>query len=148
VVVNDLFVPTITAQPTTGKPPWSVSTLVFPAILGGPLAITVLALVNGRRLGVASGGQLAVAAGGVGAMALRLWVLALVQSGSSGRVVSALAGALAYGVVVLVQRPPYRAFTLRGGEAASLVWPGLAAAVGGAVIEAVLAAAVLLAVTR
>jgi hypothetical protein len=81
-------------------------------------------------------------------MALRLWVLALLQSSSSARVLSALAGALAYGAVVLVQRRPYRAFTLRGGEAAGLLWPGLAAAVGGAVIEAVLGAAVILAVTR
>jgi hypothetical protein len=148
LVVNDLFTPTIRALPTTGKPPWSVSMLVFPAIIGGPLAITVLALINGRRLGIAPGGQLAVAAAGVCAMVLRLWVLAVVLSSTDGRVVSALTGALAYGPVLLVQRRPYRAFTLRGGEADGLLLPGFVAAAGGAVIEAVLAAAVILAITR
>lgn len=146
--MSDLFTPTITASPRAGKPPWHVPALVFPAVLGGPLGVTVLALINGRRLGIGAGGQLAVGAGGLAAMVLRLWVLALMSASttSSGRIVSGLAGALAYGVVLLVQRRPYRAFTLRGGESAGLLWPGVIAAVGGAIVEAVLAAAVILAV--
>jgi hypothetical protein len=147
VGVSDLFTPTITAQATTGRPPWSVPALVFPALVGGPLAVTVLGLINGRRLRIGTAGQASVAVAGVVAFGLRLLAAALLGgSAGGGRIASGLAGALAYGVVTYFQQRPYRAFALRGGDSAGLLWPGVAATVGAIVVDLVCTAIVLLAV--
>jgi hypothetical protein len=50
-------------------------------------------------------------------------------------------------VVLAVQKRPFRAYELRDGEPASLVRPGLAAAIGCGVLEAVVLVLVVGAVT-
>jgi hypothetical protein len=132
-VADDLFTPTIPAPPSTARP-WRVASLVYPSFFGGALAATVLGVVNCRRLGFRSGPLLALAAVGVAALVGRV----LVDEVSRSIFWRTAFGVAVWGAVALLQRRRFRAFELRGGEPASLVGPGIAAAVGGAVLETAL----------
>lgn len=146
---NDLFKPTIEAFAAMGKPPFSVPSLVYPALLGGPVAITALALVNGQRLGVPARALVTVAATGAVAMVTQLAVLAIAVNrpgtlenlgqNRAGTLLGAVCGAAVYAVVNLTQRSAYRSFQLRGGEPAKLIWPALLAIVVAVVVTAVAA---------
>jgi len=133
-VADDLFTPTISAPPSAARP-WRVTSLVYPSFFGGALAATVLGVVNGRRLGLHAGALLGLAAVGVAALAGRL----LVEEVSRSMFWRPAFGLAVWGVVALLQRRRFRSFELRGGaEPASLVGPGIAAAIGGAVVETAL----------
>jgi hypothetical protein len=142
-VNDDLFTPTVTARAGDLRRPWRVDTLLYPAFFGGPLAATVLGLINGRRLGIETRAIMAVAATGVVAIVGRIAVIGAFGDYTGSRVVSALAGVLVWGMILVTQRRAFRAFQLTGGEPAGLLWPGLAAAIGGFVVEALLLIGVL-----
>jgi hypothetical protein len=127
VADDDLFTPTITRPLRQGRPPWRPQSLVVPAILGGPAAVTVLALVNGRRLGVPGRALLPLAAVGVLAVALRAVTTLALGSDRPVQLVGALAGAGVWLLVARAQKRPFRRSELRGEEPASLWWPGVAA---------------------
>jgi hypothetical protein len=136
---QDLLVPTVTPPVTRERPPWDLRALLYPAAFGGALAATVLGLINGYRLGVGTARQAAVGVAGAAAIALRIGLLVALR----GRhyellaAVNAGAGMLAWSAVRKVQLRAERAFLLRGGEAASLWLPGLVAALGCGLAEAV-----------
>jgi hypothetical protein len=132
---DELFRPTVREQPTPGKPPWRPESIVYPAFFGGPLAGALLGVLNGRRLGLA-GWQLAViGAAGLAGFGGRLALSAAVEGSSAVRLAGNVAGALVWLVVLAFQRRPFRAFTLRGTEPASLVGPGWAALLAGGALE-------------
>lgn len=141
-MADDLFTPTIApAAYESRRPPWRPQSLLFPAVFGGPTAVTVLALVNAARLGLPGRARLAVAGAGFAALAARVAVTLVVFSGSADRpvrLIGALAGALVWLVVSVTQKGRFRAYELRGGDPASLWLPGIAAVLLLGVAEALL----------
>lgn len=123
---DELFRPTVRERPATGKPPWRPDSILFPAIVGGPLTAAVLGFLNGRRLAL-PGPQLAmIAAAGLAGFGVRLTVGALVEANAGVRAAGAIVGALVWLVVMAFQKRPFRTFTYQGGDPARLIWPGLA----------------------
>jgi hypothetical protein len=120
---------------------------VYPAFFGGPLAATVLGVLNGRRLALDRTALLGIAGAGAAAIAGRLVLTAVLHPDSVGRLLGSVGGLLVWTVVLAVQKRPFRAYELRDGEPASLVRPGLAAAIGCGVLEAVVLVLVVGAVT-
>ncbi|NJP31963.1 hypothetical protein [Micromonospora thermarum] len=145
-MADDLLTPTVAAEAyEVRRTPWRPQSLLYPAVFGGPTAVTVLGLVNGARLGVSRRATMAVAGAGVAALAARIAVtLWLSAAGTErpSRVIGAVAGALAWLAVAAVQKPRFRAYELRGGEPASLWGPGLAAVLVCGFAEAALILAV------
>lgn len=114
--------------------PWRLSSQVYVAFFGGVLAVTVIALINARRLRVPGSHQAAVAGfGAVGLVSVVAFaVLASLPSGA--RIVVQLISLAAWGLMFLVQRPYDRVHSLfsereEEDDYESLVGPGLAAVV-------------------
>ncbi|MGW4497205.1 hypothetical protein ACWENR_01095 [Micromonospora sp. NPDC004336] len=130
-MADDLFTPTITpAAYEARRPPWRPHSLIFPAVFGGPTAATVLALVNGHRLGLPRRANLAVLGVGLAALAARLVVTLAIfddEADRPARLVGALAGALVWLAASTAQKRRFRAYELRGGEPASLWLAGVGA---------------------
>ncbi|WBB64860.1 hypothetical protein [Micromonospora sp. WMMD812] len=128
---DDLLTPTIApADYQLKRKPWRPQSLLVPAILGGPTAVTVLALLNAGRLGLSRRATLTVLGAGLAALAARVAVTAtLLPEATFGpaRLIGSLAGALAWVAVSVTQKTRYRAYEWRGGEPAALLLPGLAA---------------------
>jgi len=140
---DDLFTPTIRERPASGRPPWRPDSIMYPAFFGGPLAATALGLMNGRRLGLTAGPLTVIALAGAAAFAARLAITAAFDGRSGIRFIGAVAGVLVWLVVLGFQRRPFRAFTLGDREPASLIGPGFAALLVGALVEAAAVATVL-----
>ncbi|NUT35859.1 MAG: hypothetical protein HOV79_22620 [Hamadaea sp.] len=140
---DDLFRPTIAARPTAvGEPPWRPDSIIYPAIFGGPLAATVLGTLNARRLGLGRNVQLAVIAVGLACIVARVVATSSVTGLAGGRILGSIAGAVVWGMVILTQKKAFRAYQYGGGEPSSLVGPGIGAALGCGIVEAVLIAGV------
>jgi hypothetical protein len=135
---DELFRPTIREQQAPGKPPWRPESILYPAVFGGPLAGAALGILNGRRLALSGRPLLAIGAAGLAGFGARLAVGAAADGNFPVRLAGLLTGALVWLVLLSFQRAPFRAYTYRGGEPASLVGPGFAAAIGFGVLEAVL----------
>jgi len=155
----DSVLPTvITVARRAEAPPWRVGSLAVPALFGGPLAVTLLGLVNGRRLRATPAAQLAVAAAGlvallaqivIGVAAGRFWLgmLSLAQSAESVAawlalaglqcLVGATAGMATWLAVTAFQHWPCHAYEQRGGEPGRLLLPGLGVVLGVVLVEAV-----------
>lgn len=140
-MADDLFTPTITpATYAPQRPPWRPGSLIYPAVFGGPLAVTVLALVNARRLRLPGRPTLAIAGAGLAAVVTRMVVTVALLDGhmsGPGRLVGALSGAVVWAVANLTQKGRFRTYEMRGGEPASLVLPGIGAAVGLGIVEGI-----------
>ncbi|KKK06253.1 hypothetical protein [Micromonospora sp. HK10] len=139
-MADDLFTPTITPTAYAGprRPPWRPGSLIYPAILGGALAGTTLALINAGRLRLPARDTLAIAGAGLVALAARVLVTTMLLDGrvsGPGRVVGALCGALAWTVANLLQKGRFRSYEMRGGEPTSLVKAGIAATLGLGLVE-------------
>lgn len=141
-VSDELFTPTIKARPVPTKPPWRPESIVYPAFFGGPLAATVLGLINGRRLLLGSAQLWLIAATGLACFAGRLAAAMAWDSNSVGRLGGSIAGIAVWAVVNFLQRRPMRLFLHNDGEPASLIGPGIAAAIGCGLIEVLIIVAV------
>ncbi|MFY1598286.1 hypothetical protein [Micromonospora sp. WMMD737] len=141
-MADDLFTPTIApAAYGTRRRPWRPQSLIFPAVFAGPLAATVLALVNGHRLGLPRRTNLMVLGVGLAALTARLALtLAFLDDWGDRpvRLIAALAGAGVWLAASTTQKRPFRAYELRGDEPASLWLPGLGAVLLFGVVEALL----------
>ena len=128
--------------------PWRLGSQVYVAIIGGPLAVTIIAALNARRLRMSSRQVAAIVVCGVAGLLVALAVVAAIDEGDSGRLVFRIAGVLAYGPMYLLQRAhdrvhsAYSPFDDEDDDYESLWGPGIAAVVGGALLQAVLAGAV------
>lgn len=132
---DDLFQPTIGAKPVVATPPWRPDSIVYPAFFGGPLAATVLGLINGRRLALGNRQLLAVLAAGVAAIIGRIVATDLLSGQVGTRILGAAAGLVAWGAVAATQKRAFRAYALGGREPAGLIGPGFAAAIGCGLLE-------------
>ncbi|MBM2622777.1 hypothetical protein JIG36_45485 [Actinoplanes sp. LDG1-06] len=135
---DELFSPTIRDQAPPGKRPWRPESIVYPAFFGGPFAAATLGVLNGRRLALPTPQLLAIAGAGVAGFGARLVAGAFVESDSGVRLSGTVSGILVWLVVLLLQRRAFRVAMLRGVEPASLIRPGLFAAIGCGLLEGAL----------
>jgi hypothetical protein len=143
VADDDLFTPTITpaAYAEKRRSPWRPGSLIYPAILGGVLAATTLALINAGRLRLPARHSLTIAGAGLLALTARALVTLTLLDGrisGPGRLTGAFCGALVWAVANLVQKGRFRSYEMRGGEPASLVKAGVAATLGLGLLEGML----------
>ncbi len=147
-VRGDLLTPTLQGhvpRDWRGRLPWRLESQVYPAILGGPAAATLVALVNARRLRIDARTVALMAVGGVLLTALGLGAVAAFDSDAMRLLIGA-AGLAAYGAFYLVQRAPDRVHSTFSPhddpeeDYESLLPLGVAAVVVGLVAIAVLGA--------
>jgi hypothetical protein len=121
--------------------PWRVGSQIYVAIIGGPIALAIIALDNCRRLRLPTRQRVAVAAACVAATVLAV-VLMLVLPGE-GAILAQLAGAAAAGPAYLIMRSYDRAYyafsPLDEDDAYESLWgPGIVAVlIGGIAIRAI-----------
>jgi hypothetical protein len=111
---------------------------VYPAFFGGPVAVTVLAAINARRLGGSGRVVSLICAAGAVALSAQLLVAAFFlqeTSASVQRFSYSLAGVAVWGVAQYLQRRPFRVFLLRGGKPASLWGPGIGMVIVSALLQ-------------
>jgi hypothetical protein len=111
------------------RPPWLLLPQAVLALAGAP-AMTVMALLNGRRLNVPRAHQLEVFAAGV-VLTAATYALAL----SGGPYVGPVAGAAVFGLAYRRQRARDHVYRATGGEVAHLGW---LIVVGGAIFAVAL----------
>ncbi|WP_155371544.1 hypothetical protein [Catellatospora vulcania] len=139
---DDLFQPTIGARPVVTERPWRPSSLVYPAFFGGPLAVTMLGVLNARRLSLGRNQQLILAGAGLAAILARLAVTGLLGGQVGARTLGTLFGLAVWGLIAATQKKAFRAYQYGDGEPASLFGPGLAAVIGCGLLENLLIAVV------
>jgi hypothetical protein len=128
--------------------PWRLGSQVYLAILGGVFAVTPIAVLNARKLGMPKAQvRLVVAAGLAGVVALGVYALVFVAGGEverGTRLGGQLIGVAAWAPMYLLQRPWDRVYaTFSPGEdddeAYEPLWgPGLAAIIAGNVLLALI----------
>ncbi|MEJ7716899.1 MAG: hypothetical protein WKF31_02655 [Thermoleophilaceae bacterium] len=136
---DPLFAPTLQDAPEVltrpSRRPWRLESQFAVAFFGGGGALTTIAFLNARRLGMSTGACAAVLAIG-----LVGWALALAVGLAGLRVLPYQIAAIAtWAILRQRQREPDRRYHYFGeGEAGydSLVVPGLAAVVGFRALEA------------
>ena len=148
-VDGDLLRPTLGAhrpRDWSSRLPWRASSEVYVGLLGGPVAVTIIAALNARRLRMSRrSAWLMVLIGGVGMLAAAL--AATLGAGDTARQSVQLAGVLTTGPLYLLQRSPDRVHATFSPHAdgredyASLVRPGIAAILAGIVVEGGIVAA-------
>jgi hypothetical protein len=124
--------------------PFRVGSQIYVGILGGPVAVTLIAAINARRLRLPERTQLLIVAIGVALTAVAAGVMASLPD--EARVLGAVAGALAAGAFYLLMRTYDRAYfafsPLDDEEAYASLWgPGLGAVVGGWILLVLVAGA-------
>jgi hypothetical protein len=143
-MADELLRPTIVANVDLSVRPWRLMSQAYVAFFGGVIAVTVIAWLNARRLGVGAARQRLIL--GVGAISLvvsaAVVVLMTGDDADSGlRVVTRVVAVLCCLVQLRLQRPMDRAFQLRGTDYKSLWGPGIAAVIGLGLLELLLLAA-------
>ncbi|MDQ1651902.1 MAG: hypothetical protein QOI35_1102 [Cryptosporangiaceae bacterium] len=135
---DELLQPTVPAVDPSRPPPWRQSSQAYVAFFGGTLAATVIAVANSGRLGASPRQRAAILGTGLAVLALAvplvLWSVRS-DSGISLRLLTRIPAVAAYAIQARIVRPLDRAFSLRGGERASLWAPGLATVVGCGLVE-------------
>ena len=151
-VKGDLLTPTLTEhrpRDWNAHLPWQLGSQVFVAFLGGPLAVTIIAVLNGTRLRMPRSRLLLMAA--IGALGTIAGVLAagLIDAGAAPRLLVQIAGVVTYGPLYLLQRSPDRVHGTFSphpdpeDDYGSLWGPGIAAVVTGWLVQFALVAAVM-----
>ena len=141
---QELLTPTLgghRARDWSSRLPWRVTSQVYVGLIGGPVAVTAIALLNARRLRVGEISRRAMALIGISGLVAGVLAAALVPGQTAPRLFLQLAGVLTYGGLYLVQRAPDRVHSTFSpnddpdDDYASLLGPGLAAVVLGWSVE-------------
>lgn len=112
--------------------PWRLGSQVYVAVLGGPIAVAIIAVLNARRLRMPGWLVGVIVAIGVTVFAATMAVSTAITDDDFARLVRQLSGAAAFGLMYLVQRPYDRVHHLyspnedEDDNYASLWGPGLA----------------------
>jgi hypothetical protein len=145
---SDLLSPTLQDHRPRdpGARPWRLGSQVYVAILGGVFAVTPIAFLNARKLGIPkSQVRLILAAGAAGAVALLVFALVFVSGGEvqrGTRLGGQLIGLAAWAPMYLVQRSWDRVYGVFGpgeddDEAYESLWgPGFLAVIAGGLVQA------------
>lgn len=134
---SDLFRPSVelnSRQSEALTKPWRTESMFVPAFFGGPVAVTILAALNARRLGARSAVPWLLAVGVAAFIGLVAFMTIPADPPATARVVIIVAGLVVYGVQAWILRGPSRLHQLRSGEYDSLWAPGFAAIVISVVI--------------
>ena len=140
---DELLRPTITANVDLSVRPWRLMSQAYVAFFGGVLAVTVIAFLNARRLGMDAARQRQIVAVGVVALVVSAAVVVFLtdDDASSGlRIVTRVVAVVCCLVQLRIQQPMDRAFQLRGAAYKSLWGPGIAAVIGLGLVELLLLA--------
>lgn len=151
-VQGDLLTPTLghhRPRDWAGSLPWQLGSQVFVAFLGGPVAVAIIAVVNGRRLRMPR--ERLALMGAIGVVGTIAGVLAagLIDAGAAPRLLVQVAGVLTYGPLYLLQRSPDRVHSTFSphpeaeDDYGSLWGPGLAAVLAGWIVQLPLVALVM-----
>lgn len=136
---DDLLQPTLAdrAAATDTARPWRLLSQFYVAVLGGALAVTAIALINARRLRLASTQQTAIALAGTAGFAATLAIAALLGQTPEQRWLVRVAAVAAWGGMYAVQRSADRIYGFHEGDVgyASMWIPGTIAAVVGGLIQ-------------
>ena len=143
--LNGLLEPTLAAHvPRTGVDPrpWRVGSQIYVGILGGPIAVTIIALLNALRLRMPSRALALIGAVGVAAIALAVLLVSVLPE--EARIGAQITGAAAAGLFYLLQRRHdrvYFAFSDEDDDLAydSLWGPGVGAVIAGIVVMSAIA---------
>jgi predicted MFS family arabinose efflux permease len=142
---DELLRPTIRTDVDLSVRPWRLMSQTYVAFFGGVIAVTVIAFINARRLGVDQAKRrLILLAGGLGLIAAAVVITVLTDDGTSSglRIAIRVVAVVCCLILLRIQQPMDRAFQLRGVDHGSLWGPGIAAVIGGGVLEAILLAIV------
>jgi phosphoglycerol transferase MdoB-like AlkP superfamily enzyme len=142
-MADELLRPTITANVDLSVRPWRLMSQAYVAFFGGVIAVTVIAFLNARRLGVDAARQWQILAVGVVALVVSAAVVVFLtdDDASSGlRIATRVVAVVCCLVQLRIQRPMDRAFQLRGTDYKSLWVPGIAAVIGLGLLELALLA--------
>jgi hypothetical protein len=143
-VHGDLLTPTLAGHRPRdwgSRLPWRVSSQLYVAFLGGPLAVLLVALLNAPRLRLGGRTVALIVAVGVAGTVAGVLAAALVPGDTAPRLVVQLAGVASYGALYLLQRSPDRIHSTFSphedpdDDYASLWRPGLAAIVAAWLVQ-------------
>ncbi|GAA0588048.1 hypothetical protein GCM10009534_22890 [Kribbella sandramycini] len=118
--------------------PWRLMSQAYVAFFGGVIAVTVVAWVNSRRLGVDAGKRRLIVLTGVAGLAVVIALFAFLpfdEPNSGLRVIVRAVAVVACLVQMRLQRQMDRAFQLRGVEYASLWMVGLLLTFSGIIVD-------------
>ncbi|WP_350276492.1 hypothetical protein [Kribbella sp. HUAS MG21] len=137
---DDLLRPTIGAGVNMAVRPWRLMSQAYVAFFGGVLASTVVAYLNSGRLGVDAGRRRLILLTGLAGQLGVIGVFLALYDDASGvtyglRLSLRVTAVLCCLVQLRLQRPMDRAFQLRGADYGSLWGVGIAATIGGAIVE-------------
>lgn len=139
---DDLLQPSVTSNPAPARrKPWRVRSQVWVAFFGGILAVTAIALLNAKRLGMSGRQRWLMAGAGLVAMAIlfALWLrlppasdyITFLRGGRDLRIYArVIAVALFLLFAAMQKRAESQHLVFAGGEYASLWGAGLAATFG------------------
>ncbi|WP_026370337.1 hypothetical protein [Kallotenue papyrolyticum] len=158
-VPGDLLTPSLSAAPSTTlrERPWRVNSQLWIAFLAGVLPVTVVALINARRLGLRPAAIRLILAIGLGTFLISLlWLAWQAEAAASLRSLSQpvnraplrlgtrVLAVLAYLAMARIQRPAERRYRLFYGDTYASLWrPGLIICLGGGLVQAGIQAMVL-----
>lgn len=127
---DDLFAPSLAGlrrgAPPPGKRPWSLSSQVVVAVIGGPVAAGLVGYENAKRLGLPGQRQLAIVVVALAALVGVGIAAAALGSGSSKlSLVAMIAGAIAYLPIRELQKAGDRRYRAGRNVRASYdsLWP-------------------------
>jgi hypothetical protein len=143
---DELLRPTIGAGVDLKVRPWRLKSQIYVAFFGGPIACTVIAFLNARRLGVDAAERRTILVAGAIALtvstAAYIFLEDLLGSEDPYAMVPTIAATAIAMICSLIQqrrqRPMDRAFQLRGAEYRALWGPGIAATIGGGILDALI----------
>jgi hypothetical protein len=149
---EDVFEPSLAGYREAEERPWRLGSQVYVAFFGGVLAVTAIAWLNARRLGLGERERLLILLVGAAGLvaALLVPIVRDEDPADAYRLTSRIIGVVAFGGLYLIQRAADRvhgAFGEDDDDAYASLWgPGLAAVVIGGIIQAVIVFGVLSAV--
>ena len=143
----ELLTPTLAAhRPRSWSPgdlPWRPASQVYVAFLGGPVAVGIIAVLNGARLAMPRAALVRMALVALAGTVAGIAGAVLVPGDSvAPRLLVQLAGVLTFGLLYLAQRSPDRVHSTFSpheepeDDYDSLLGPGLAAVVAGWFVQA------------
>jgi len=147
-VPDHLLRPSVPDQAAPSRPPWRLGSQVYVAFFGGAAGAAIIALLNGARLGITTRQRWMIVALGAAGLLASAMVVSAVGVGADGsqaaRVLGRVIGVVAWGGMYLVQRSADRVYGYRASgddPYASLIVPGLLAAIAGSAVQIALIAA-------
>lgn len=148
--LDELLTPSIGDLPVRAADapkPWRLGSQVYVAFFGGVLAVTAIAILNARRLGLRGRPQAIMAAAGVVGLAGALLVASLLadERGSTVRIGARIVALATCGVHYLLQRRADRVYHYHARDEepyGGLLVPGLIACFTVGLVEAALLVAV------